>query len=378
MNLILTLFDRSLKLQRYPARLQDKSQQAWDAADELIIEALEAQPQPCAAGKLLILNDDCGALTCWLSECRPVWSGDSHVSRLACEQNLVLNGLSPDDVTFCDSLILPVSTFDLVLIKIPKTLALLEHQLVLLQSRITPGTRIIAGAKVNQIQKSTLALFEKYLGLTHTSLARKKARLIHCTPTGKKDDASPYPSVWKLDGTQLNVHNHANVFARQQLDIGARFLLQYLPEAANKEVLDLGCGNGVLGLSLLDRSAPGKLVFVDESYMALASARLNVADNFPQHLQRCEFIASNCLEQVGSKDLDLILCNPPFHQQQRITDHIAWQMFVEARQALRRGGELRIVGNRHLGYHNKLKRLFGGCQQVAASNKFVILSAFKR
>ena len=41
------------------------------------------------------------------------------------------------------------------------------------------------------------------------------------------------------------------------------------------------------------------------------------------------------------------------------------------------GGELWIVGNRHLGYHGKLKRLFRGVEQVAATPKFVILKAIK-
>ncbi|HDK8696375.1 TPA: methyltransferase [Aeromonas hydrophila] len=37
-----------------------------------------------------------------------------------------------------------------------------------------------------------------------------------------------------------------------------------------------------------------------------------------------------------------------------------------------------IVGNRHLGYHLKLKRLFGQVEQVAATPKFVILKATRK
>ena len=40
-------------------------------------------------------------------------------------------------------------------------------------------------------------------------------------------------------------------------------------------------------------------------------------------------------------------------------------------------GALYIVGNRHLGYHSKLARLFRGVEQVAATPKFVILKARK-
>jgi len=36
-----------------------------------------------------------------------------------------------------------------------------------------------------------------------------------------------------------------------------------------------------------------------------------------------------------------------------------------------------VVGNRHLGYHAKLKKLFGNCETVAANRKYVILKAIK-
>ncbi|WP_440495178.1 methyltransferase, partial [Serratia sarumanii] len=52
-------------------------------------------------------------------------------------------------------------------------------------------------------------------------------------------------------------------------------------------------------------------------------------------------------------------------------------MFCDAKRCLQVGGELRIVGNRHLDYHQKLKRLFGNCTLVASNKKFVILRAVK-
>ena len=65
------------------------------------------------------------------------------------------------------------------------------------------------------------------------------------------------------------------------------------------------------------------------------------------------------------------------HQQQVVGDFLAWRMFQQARNALVKGGQLWIVGNRHLGYHAKLKRLLRGVEQVAANPKFVVLKATK-
>lgn len=79
----------------------------------------------------------------------------------------------------------------------------------------------------------------------------EKARLIHCVFTAPELADAPQTYSWKLDGTPWTIHNHANVFARSGLDIGARFFLQHLPSDLEGEIADLGCGNGVIGLQAL-------------------------------------------------------------------------------------------------------------------------------
>jgi 16S rRNA (guanine1207-N2)-methyltransferase len=44
---------------------------------------------------------------------------------------------------------------------------------------------------------------------------------------------------------------------------------------------------------------------------------------------------------------------------------------------MRPGGEIWVVGNRHLGYHAKLKHLFYNCDIVASNARFVVLRATK-
>lgn len=73
--------------------------------------------------------------------------------------------------------------------------------------------------------------------------------------------------------------------------------------------------------------------------------------------------------------VDLILCNPPFHQERVVGDQIAMRMFAQAAKVLTPEGELWVVGNRHLGYHAKLKRWFKRVEQIGAHPKFVVLKA---
>ncbi|ARD40218.1 23S rRNA (guanine(1835)-N(2))-methyltransferase RlmG [Edwardsiella ictaluri] len=364
-----------LTLARFPHQSDDPSLQAWEAADEYLLQQID--PTQAQGRPTIIFNDAFGALACALHDLRPYSVSDSYVSQLATRHNLQLNDLDGDAVTLLDSLSPLPEAPALVVIKLPKMLALLEQQLHALRAVVAPDTRIIAAAKARDIHTSTLQLFESILGETHTSLAWKKARLIYCQVAERTVIPAPATTVWPLEGTPYTMHNHAGVFSRGSLDIGARFFLQHLPEGLQGEVADLGCGNGVLGLAALSGSPQARVLFADESYMAVASAHLNVQHNRPQDLARCEFWVGNGLAGREGGTLDAVLCNPPFHQQHSITDQVAWDMFVAARRCLKRNGVLYIVGNRHLDYYPKLRRLFGNCTTLGMNRKFVVLKAVK-
>lgn len=372
----MTLFemsDYSLTLHRFPRTGDDSALQAWDAADEYLLQ------QEIPAGPVFVLNDNFGALTCALvHQGRQVWHiSDSLNSQQAAQKNLSENQLDSSQVTFIDSLEPLPLTPAVVLIKIPKTLALLEHQLGALRTVITKETVIIGGAKAKDIHNSTLALFERIIGETRTSLAKKKARLIFSQLTVEQVQLRDITLSWPLEGTPYIIHNHANVFSRQSLDIGARFFMRHLPRGLSGEIIDLGCGNGVIGMTALASNPEARMHFVDESWMAVASARLNVETNLAHEQDRCTFTVNNVLSGFAADSYSAVLCNPPFHQQNAITEHVAWQMFRDAFRCLQYGGELRIVGNRHLDHQNKLKKLFGNCEVIGSETKFVVLRSVK-
>lgn len=366
---------RSLTLKRFPQTDDVNPLLAWEAADEYLLQQLDETE---IRGPVLILNDTFGALSCALAEHSPYSIGDSYLSELGTRENLRHNGIAESSVTFLDSTADYPQAPGIVLIKVPKTLALLEQQLRALRKVVTAHTRIIAGAKARDIHTSTLELFEKVLGPTTTTLAWKKARLINCTFSNPQLAAAPQTLSWKLEDTGWTIHHHANVFSRTGLDIGARFFMQHLPENLDGEIVDLGCGNGVIGLSLLAKNPQANVVFVDESPMAVDSSRLNVETNLPEAFERCEFMINNALSGVEPFRFNAVFCNPPFHQKHALTDNIAWEMFHHARRCLKINGELYIVANRHLDYFHKLKKIFGNCATIATNNKFVILKAVKQ
>ncbi|WP_431224906.1 23S rRNA (guanine(1835)-N(2))-methyltransferase RlmG [Serratia sp. L9] len=371
----LDLGTQQLELERYPQQEESTQLQAWEAADEYLLQQLEN----VAIGErpVLIFNDNFGTLACALHGFKPYSISDSYMSQLATRHNLVLNELDVEQVTLQDSLASLPANPAVVLMRIPKALALLEQQLRALREVVAPDTLIVAGAKARDVHTSTMQVFERVLGPTRTSLAWKKARLIYCQVADIVPPVVPQTTDWLLDGTDWMIHNHANVFSRGGLDIGARLFLEHLPHDLSGHIVDLGCGNGILGMQALVQNPQAQMTFIDESYMAVASSELNVAHNLPQEMDRCQFEVNNSLAGIERESVRAVLCNPPFHQQHAITDHTAWQMFCDAKRCLQVGGELYIVGNRHLDYYQKLRRLFGNCTTVASNQKFLILKATK-
>ncbi|MGE8329001.1 methyltransferase [Pseudomonas urmiensis] len=364
-----------LDLIRQPEQANDPLQ-AFDAADEYLLEHLASQALPTGC-RVLVLNDSFGALAASLcADMQVVSSGDSHLARVALEKNLARNAKPFDAVPFVPANAPWQGPFERVLVRVPKTLALLEEQLIRLQGHLAPGAQVIATAMIKHLPRAAGDLMEKYIGPVQASLAQKKARLLTATVAERPRASSPYPTRYRLDAPALELVNHANVFCREGLDIGTRAFLPHLPrDLGQARVADLGCGNGVLAIASALVNPEAQYTLVDESYMAVQSA----LDNWQAALgdRPVEVRAADGLAGQEKQSLDVVLCNPPFHQQQVVGDFLAWRMFQQARDALVVGGALYIVGNRHLGYHNKLARLFRGVEQVAATPKFVILKARK-
>ena len=135
---------RSLTLKRFPQTDDVNPLLAWEAADEYLLQQLDETE---IRGPVLILNDTFGALSCALAEHSPYSIGDSYLSELGTRENLRHNGIAESSVTFLDSTADYPQAPGVVLIKVPKTLALLEQQLRALRKVVTAQTRIIAGAK---------------------------------------------------------------------------------------------------------------------------------------------------------------------------------------------------------------------------------------
>ncbi len=360
------------ELQRRPRR-RNEVLQAWDAADRYLLNAIAEAP-PAPGSRLLLVNDQFGALAVALADYECVSWSDSAVAHLAASENCSANGRrSPQILSSCER---PEGDFAAVLYRLPRNHSYMRFQLQQISTLIARPEAFVAATMAKYLDAPTMAVFSNSLGEAAASLAWKKARLIrlqqlHGEPAIDDDWLS-----FQCPELEISLGNRANVFSRAKLDRGSRLLISALDKLNPPEHLaDLGCGNGLLGIAAARRWPAAALHFFDESYMAVDSARRNVANNLSA--VDANFYATDCLQGYTGAPLDLVLCNPPFHQEQQIGDHIARQMFIDSYRQLRPGGQLCVVGNRHLGYHTILKKRFGNCQVIHSDAKFVVLLAEK-
>ncbi len=377
----LTVPQGNFAMQRYPVR-EKEALRAWDAADEFLLHFLagdidsdltNGQELPELRGKNVVINDGFGALTLGLAEHKPTVVSDLFLSLAGIEANLAANAPDADFELRNTTEPLPFP-IDLAILKVPKSLGLLEHQLHQIREVSHAGTAVVAAGMARHIHSSTLELFEKILGPTRTSLARKKARLIFPTLDLESDPGeNPWPKEYTEFGT--SVTSHAGVFSAEKLDQGTRVLLESLPPIEEAmDVVDLGCGSGIVG-TVLASSSLAALTFIDQSHLAVESARTTFETTHPG--ASATFIVGNCTTALDDESVDIVVANPPFHDDHALAEVTAFEMFVDAKRVLRPGGELRIVGNRHLGYHAKLKRIFGNQENLSSNPKFVVMKSIK-
>lgn len=348
---------------------------AWDAADEYVLhEVAERGLGP--DGRWLVVDDGSGALAVALAATGAdvtQWT-DSRVTELASAANLEANGLDSTAVTTVPSTETPAGPFNVALVKVPRAKAHLDDLLRRLRPQLAADATVIGAGMTKAVHRSTIDAFEMHLGPTPTSLARKKARLLlpelderAVEPT----DPSPVVEEWDTP-SGLRIAGMPNVFSAGGLDAGSRLLLDNLPDLAAVDVaVDLGCGTGVIAASLASLRPELRVVCCDESHQAVSSARSTVG----RVTDRADFHVTDVLDGIADGAADLVVVNPPFHAGGARTTAVARRMFVEARRVLRPGGRLVAVGNRHLGHHVQLTRIFGSVATIASNPKFVVLQS---
>lgn len=389
------LSGKEIELLRYPDRVKDLF--AWDAADIYLLSEFADRFASWESGNdslcVWVLNDNFGALivplVCWALENGKtidiVCYTDSYLALRTMERNLLLNKVQKRGVSLSfvhdPGDFVEQQTPDVVIGRVPKAKSQLAYLLATMRKLIAEGGPLLLGGMDKHLSKGQYDLIEKCYGESSFLPGKKKAR-VWCGRARPGTDyvVEEFASYELPNGKTLVTMPNAFSYAR--LDIGARLFIENMKLLPKRDcVIDLACGNGVLGLSYVIQHSPKSICFSDESFQAISATRKNWNtwndDGILSEIQTI-FRVDHGLKQQSDTSAELVLLNPPFHLQNSIAKTMAKDLFVDAMRCLVEGGELWVVANRHLGYHALLKQLFGNCKVSASNKKFVLLRSVRR
>lgn len=173
-----------------------------------------------------------------------------------------------------------------------------------------------------------------------------------------------------LLGQPMTFLTDAGVFSKKMIDYGSQVLLSTIDFSIGDTILDLGCGYGPLGLTLV-KSQAVKATLVDINLRALDLARKNAELNGVS----AEIFQSNIYDQVTGV-FDHIISNPPI----RAGKQVVHQVIAGSLEHLTVGGDLTIVIQKKQGAPSakaKMEEVFGNCEVVKKDKGYYILRSEK-
>ncbi|GAD38399.1 16S RNA G1207 methylase RsmC [Streptococcus constellatus subsp. constellatus SK53] len=159
----------------------------------------------------------------------------------------------------------------------------------------------------------------------------------------------------QLLGQNMTFLTDAGVFSKKMIDYGSQTLLKCLDFHKQESVLDVGCGYGTLGLTLV-KAKEVKATLVDINQRALDLARQNADRN--QVL--ATIFQSNIYQNVEGR-FHHIISNPPI----RAGKQIVHEVIAGSHAHLLDGGDLTIVIQKKQGAPSakaKMEEVFGNCE----------------
>ena len=173
-----------------------------------------------------------------------------------------------------------------------------------------------------------------------------------------------------LLGERMKFLTDAGVFSKKMIDFGSQVLLSCLSFQQGEAVLDVGCGYGPLGLSLV-KAQGVHATMVDVNTRALDLAQKNAALNQVE----AKIFQSNVYDEVEGR-FDHIISNPPIRAGKKVVHEVLSGSFDH----LNPGGDLTIVIQKKQGAPSakaKMEEVFGNCEILKKDKGYYILRSEK-
>ena len=140
-----------------------------------------------------------------------------------------------------------------------------------------------------------------------------------------------------IRGVTVEFFVKPGVFSKRGIDVGTKLLIENAVVPEEGTILDLGCGYGVIGITLAKVFPKIKVIMVDINPVAVKLAQMNIRHNGVE--DRVEVYQGDLYEPVRGIKFDAIITNPPLAAGLDTVSRI----IVEAPQYLKDRGLLEMV-----------------------------------
>jgi 16S rRNA (guanine1207-N2)-methyltransferase len=226
--------------------------------------------------------------------------------------------------------------------------------------------------------------------------AKKAAALVGASAEIKKHDGSAYIATLtkasqpteKLpdsDYTQIqeiaqapSLFSKPGVFGWQKQDRGSALLIEQLPRFLGASsntpltVADLGCGYGYITVMAAQQLPSATWLLTDNNATALLAARKN-CDTYGL---KAEVVLADCAAGLIGP-VDVVLCNPPFHQGFAVSGSLTNRFLAAAHRLLANQGRALFVVNQFIPLERKALGLFSTSEVLVEYDGFKVVQLQK-
>ncbi|CAL4323294.1 16S rRNA (guanine(1207)-N(2))-methyltransferase RsmC [Buchnera aphidicola] len=261
-----------------------------------------------------------------------------------------------------------VKNYDTIIYYWPKNKSEAYFQLCNLLSCFSIGSNVfIVGSNSSGI-KSAKKILEKWIKLDKVDNAYHSILMSGILLSKTKFVLNNFfnTHIWK----NLIIKSLPGVFGYKKIDEGSKLLASTFCEKIHGKILDVGCGSGFLSVSILRQSPECFITMIDRQMSALISSQATLDANFLNG----EILLSDIYSNV-SKKFNMIISNPPFHNDLKINFDVTKKIILNSIKYLRKNGELRFVTNTCFSYDCYLKKYFSKFFIIQKNNKYKVYQA---
>ena len=271
----------------------------------------------------------------------------------------------------------PSGAVDRLYYRVSKEKAVVHHVINQAFRCLRPGGELyLFGAK----QEGTKTYFDKARKLFgHGELGKLgkggfAARLVRSTESVEVEgawlDDRDYPRFRPIDEGFIS---KPGLFGWDKLDKGSAFLAEHFtalwPQLPSDKpsVLDLGCGYGYLSVKAFEQGV-SSITATDNNAAAVEACR----QNFDRLGIPGSVVADDCAAGLARR-VELLLCNPPFHQGFGVEGELTDRFLASAARLLADNGVAAFVVNRFIPLERKAQSLFGQIECFADNGSFKLV-----